>query len=154
MATRTLPFDVNTKGVHITLFLFIYIDLLRCQQFVVPFKAPSDCGVEEFFDISRLSCVRCGSNQQRSTTGRLLHDVSYCSDITLTMESAVKLVLFNSYFILRSLSAASINWVTVAAYTRLLQPVSHHRTDLFRVILYYTISTSLHGAFTLLHLLL
>uniref|UniRef100_A0A8C4E5A3 Transmembrane protein 67 n=1 Tax=Dicentrarchus labrax TaxID=13489 RepID=A0A8C4E5A3_DICLA len=43
--------------------------LLNCQQFIVPYKAPTDCSAEEFFDISSLSCARCGPNQQRSTTG-------------------------------------------------------------------------------------
>uniref|UniRef100_A0A3P8UGI6 Transmembrane protein 67 n=1 Tax=Cynoglossus semilaevis TaxID=244447 RepID=A0A3P8UGI6_CYNSE len=40
-------------------------------QFIVPFKTPADCGVEEFYDISSMSCVRCGSNQLRSITGLL-----------------------------------------------------------------------------------
>ncbi|XP_034730420.1 meckelin isoform X3 [Etheostoma cragini] len=69
MATGTLPSVVNAYKVPLTLFLLIYIGPLNCQQFVIPFKAPSDCGAEEFFDISSLSCVRCGSNQRRSTTG-------------------------------------------------------------------------------------
>uniref|UniRef100_A0A8C9X0L7 Transmembrane protein 67 n=1 Tax=Sander lucioperca TaxID=283035 RepID=A0A8C9X0L7_SANLU len=69
MATGTLPSVVNRYKVHLTLFLLIYIGPLNCQQFVIPFKAPSDCSAEEFFDISSLSCVRCGSNQRRSTTG-------------------------------------------------------------------------------------
>ncbi|XP_028983915.1 meckelin [Betta splendens] len=69
MATRTLPLVVNANGVHITFFLLLYVDLLRCQQFIIPYKSPSDCGVDEFFDISSLSCAKCGSNQQRSTTG-------------------------------------------------------------------------------------
>ncbi|XP_056235697.1 meckelin isoform X1 [Seriola aureovittata] len=69
MATGTLPFVVNRHKVPLTLILLTYIDLLHCQLFVIPFKAPSECGVEEFFDISSLSCVRCGPNQRRSTTG-------------------------------------------------------------------------------------
>ncbi|XP_041798443.1 meckelin [Chelmon rostratus] len=69
MATGTLPFAVRRYEVPLILFLVMYVDLLNCQQFIVPFKAPSDCGVEEFFDISSLSCVRCGPNQRRSTTG-------------------------------------------------------------------------------------
>ncbi|XP_044214199.1 meckelin [Thunnus albacares] len=70
MATGTLPFVILRYRVPLTLFLLIYIDLFHCLQFIVPFKAPSDCGVEEFFDISSLSCVRCGPNQRRSTTGQ------------------------------------------------------------------------------------
>uniref|UniRef100_A0A4W6CIK1 Transmembrane protein 67 n=1 Tax=Lates calcarifer TaxID=8187 RepID=A0A4W6CIK1_LATCA len=69
MATGTLPFVVNRHKVPLTLFLFIYLDLLHCQQFIISYKAPSECGVEEFFDISSLSCARCGPNQRRSTTG-------------------------------------------------------------------------------------
>ncbi|XP_070822056.1 meckelin isoform X1 [Chaetodon trifascialis] len=69
MATGTLPFAVHRLKVPLTLFLVICLDLLNCQQFIVPFTAPSDCSVEEFFDISSLSCVRCGPNQRRSTTG-------------------------------------------------------------------------------------
>ncbi|GLD63628.1 meckelin [Lates japonicus] len=69
MATGTLPFVVNRHKVPLTLFLLIYVDLLHCQQFIISYKAPSECGVEEFFDISSLSCARCGPNQRRSTTG-------------------------------------------------------------------------------------
>uniref|UniRef100_A0AAX7UM25 Transmembrane protein 67 n=1 Tax=Astatotilapia calliptera TaxID=8154 RepID=A0AAX7UM25_ASTCA len=49
----------------VTLFILMYIDVLRCQPFTIPFRTPSDCGAEEFFDISSLSCVRCGPNQRR-----------------------------------------------------------------------------------------
>ncbi|XP_019126002.2 meckelin isoform X1 [Larimichthys crocea] len=69
MATGTLPHVANRYRVPLTLYLLIYTDLLDCQQFVVPYKTPSDCSAEEFFDISSLSCVKCGSNQRRSTTG-------------------------------------------------------------------------------------
>ncbi|KAG7242035.1 hypothetical protein INR49_024080 [Caranx melampygus] len=69
MATGTLPFVVHRHKVPLTLILLTYIDLLHCQLFVIPFKAPSECGVEEFFDISSLSCEKCGPNQRRSTTG-------------------------------------------------------------------------------------
>ncbi|XP_044064572.1 meckelin isoform X4 [Siniperca chuatsi] len=69
MATGTLSYAVNRYKVLLTLFLLIYIDLLNCQQFIISFKSPTDCSVEEFFDISSLSCVRCGPNQGRSTTG-------------------------------------------------------------------------------------
>uniref|UniRef100_A0A3Q1HCM2 Transmembrane protein 67 n=1 Tax=Anabas testudineus TaxID=64144 RepID=A0A3Q1HCM2_ANATE len=60
---------VATSSLHLALFLLMYTHLLNCQQFVIPFTSPSDCGVEEFFDISSLTCVRCGPNEQRSTTG-------------------------------------------------------------------------------------
>lgn len=71
MATETPTHASSRYIVPLILFLSMNIDLFHSQQFVIPFKAPSDCGAEEFFDISSLSCVRCGPNQQRSTTGRL-----------------------------------------------------------------------------------
>uniref|UniRef100_A0AAX7T1W9 Transmembrane protein 67 n=1 Tax=Astatotilapia calliptera TaxID=8154 RepID=A0AAX7T1W9_ASTCA len=58
-------FVVNRHKVPVTLFILMYIDVLRCQPFTIPFRTPSDCGAEEFFDISSLSCVRCGPNQRR-----------------------------------------------------------------------------------------
>uniref|UniRef100_A0AAQ5X813 Transmembrane protein 67 n=1 Tax=Amphiprion ocellaris TaxID=80972 RepID=A0AAQ5X813_AMPOC len=69
MATGTLPLVFSRHKVPLTLYLFIYMGLLHCQQFIIPFKAPSDCRAEQFFDISSLSCVSCGPNQRRSTTG-------------------------------------------------------------------------------------
>ncbi|XP_040900442.1 meckelin [Toxotes jaculatrix] len=69
MATGTLPFVVNRHNAPLTLFLLIYIDLLHCQQFIIPYETPANCDVQEFFDISSLSCVKCGPNQERSTTG-------------------------------------------------------------------------------------
>ncbi|XP_056902437.1 meckelin [Takifugu flavidus] len=67
MATETLGFI--TRWRESTLFLLLCIDFLSGQQFILPHKAPLDCGSDEFFDISSLSCVKCGPNQQRSTTG-------------------------------------------------------------------------------------
>ncbi|XP_047465822.1 meckelin isoform X2 [Mugil cephalus] len=69
MATGTLTFVVNKYIAPLILLILIYTDLLHCQQFIIPFKAPSDCGVQEFFDISSLSCMRCGPNQRKSPTG-------------------------------------------------------------------------------------
>ncbi|XP_037640289.1 meckelin isoform X2 [Sebastes umbrosus] len=87
MATGTLPSVVNRYKVPlITLLLLIYADLLHCQQFVIPFKAPSDCSAEEFFDISSVSCRRCGSNQQRSSTG--LSCICKTGHQTLTIDKA------------------------------------------------------------------
>uniref|UniRef100_A0A8C7XKL6 Transmembrane protein 67 n=1 Tax=Oryzias sinensis TaxID=183150 RepID=A0A8C7XKL6_9TELE len=39
------------------------------NQFLIPFKDPSGCGVDEFFDISSLSCAKCGANQRQSSSG-------------------------------------------------------------------------------------
>ncbi|KAM3614430.1 uncharacterized protein V6R79_014172 [Siganus canaliculatus] len=69
MATVTLTYAVYRYKVPAALFLLLYIDQLCCQQFIIPFKAPSNCNVDEFFDISSLSCVACGANQRRSPTG-------------------------------------------------------------------------------------
>ncbi|KAM9310306.1 meckelin [Pholidichthys leucotaenia] len=69
MATGTLPLVVNGHKVPLVLFLLIYIGLIHSQQFTIPFKTPSDCGGDAFFDISSLSCVNCGPNQRRSPTG-------------------------------------------------------------------------------------
>uniref|UniRef100_A0A3Q3W6K8 Uncharacterized protein n=1 Tax=Mola mola TaxID=94237 RepID=A0A3Q3W6K8_MOLML len=68
MATGTLLVMVYRYKVTVTLGILIYMDLFGCQQFTFPFKAPSNCNVEEFFDISSLSCAKCGPNQRRSTT--------------------------------------------------------------------------------------
>ncbi|KAM4736601.1 meckelin [Anableps anableps] len=68
MATGTLLLISGHRVLPYFSFL-LYINLIDCQQFIIPFKAPSDCGLEEYFDISRLSCSRCGSNQRQSSTG-------------------------------------------------------------------------------------
>ncbi|XP_013860191.1 meckelin isoform X2 [Austrofundulus limnaeus] len=69
MATGTLQFVVNGHGALLTCLFLIHIGHVHCQQFLIPFKAPSDCGQKEFFDISSLSCAKCGENQRQSTTG-------------------------------------------------------------------------------------
>ncbi|XP_060906552.1 meckelin [Labrus mixtus] len=86
MATGTPPFAVRRLKVLLPLFLIICIDIISCQQFIIPYTAPSDCNVEEFFDISSISCVRCGPNQLRSTTGlRCICKIGYQ---TLTTDKA------------------------------------------------------------------
>lgn len=70
MATGTPRTVSHGSTLPLILFVLLYIDSIWCQQFVFPFKAPSDCSAEEFFDISRLSCVRCGADQRQSTTGQ------------------------------------------------------------------------------------
>ncbi|XP_034554565.1 meckelin [Notolabrus celidotus] len=69
MATGTPLLAAQRLKVRLLLFLLFYIDFLHCQQFTIPHKSPSDCAAEEFFDISSLSCVKCGPNQRQSTTG-------------------------------------------------------------------------------------
>ncbi|XP_056142398.1 meckelin [Lampris incognitus] len=67
MATGTLP--ITNWRLSLTIFIVLKLNTLHCQHFIVSFQAPSDCGEEHFFDISRLSCVKCGPNQRRTTTG-------------------------------------------------------------------------------------
>ncbi|XP_068179758.1 meckelin-like [Antennarius striatus] len=69
MATRTLLPGFQLCTICLTVYLLIFINSFNCEQFLISFKAPSDCINEEFFDISSLSCVKCGQNQRRSTTG-------------------------------------------------------------------------------------
>lgn len=78
MATGTLRSVSHSSKLSVTVFLLLYIDSTRCQQFVFPFKAPSDCSVEEFFDVSSLSCVRCGADQRQSTTGQCMQVIITC----------------------------------------------------------------------------
>lgn len=101
MATGT-PRTVSHGGtLPVTLFLLLCIGCVWCQQFVFPFKAPSDCSAEEFFDISSLSCVRCGADQRQSTTGRCVQVTTarvgisgYSTDSTLIV-SVFKMGRFN-----------------------------------------------------------
>ncbi|XP_016343558.1 meckelin isoform X2 [Sinocyclocheilus anshuiensis] len=65
MATGTLrPFMCSFS----IIFLFKR-NVFFCQQFSVSFQQPSDCGVDSYFDISSLSCVKCGPNQVSSKSG-------------------------------------------------------------------------------------
>uniref|UniRef100_A0A673LQ34 Meckelin-like n=1 Tax=Sinocyclocheilus rhinocerous TaxID=307959 RepID=A0A673LQ34_9TELE len=61
MATGTLRTFVCSFSI---IFLF-KLNGFFCQQFSVSFQQPSDCGVDSYFDISSLSCVKCGPNQVR-----------------------------------------------------------------------------------------
>ncbi|XP_045064306.1 meckelin-like isoform X3 [Coregonus clupeaformis] len=65
MATGTLLVYIC----RLALFLTIKSNLLHSQQFTISFQRPADCGVEQFYDISSLSCVKCGPNQRTSATG-------------------------------------------------------------------------------------
>uniref|UniRef100_A0A673LWS0 Meckelin-like n=1 Tax=Sinocyclocheilus rhinocerous TaxID=307959 RepID=A0A673LWS0_9TELE len=65
MATGTLRTFVCSFSI---IFLF-KLNGFFCQQFSVSFQQPSDCGVDSYFDISSLSCVKCGPNQVSSKSG-------------------------------------------------------------------------------------
>ncbi|XP_061676780.1 meckelin-like [Syngnathoides biaculeatus] len=67
MATGTPHFLSKHKFAFIIFFL--HSNPVDGQHFIIPFQEPSDCSPEEFFDISSLSCVACGENQQRSAAG-------------------------------------------------------------------------------------
>ncbi|XP_029928029.1 meckelin isoform X2 [Myripristis murdjan] len=70
MATGTLTLLANSRRLTVTTILLILAsETALCQQFLIPYQAVSDCGVERFFDIGSLSCVACGSNQRASETG-------------------------------------------------------------------------------------
>ncbi|XP_060717623.1 meckelin isoform X1 [Tachysurus vachellii] len=51
--------------------LLLKSNLFYCQQFSISFSQPSDCGVQNYFDISSLTCVKCGPNQVRSKSAGL-----------------------------------------------------------------------------------
>ncbi|XP_050986760.1 meckelin isoform X1 [Labeo rohita] len=65
MATGTLRAFVCSFSI---IFL-LKLNVFSCQQFSISFQQPSDCGVESYFDISSLSCVKCGPNQVSSKSG-------------------------------------------------------------------------------------
>ncbi|KAM6968400.1 meckelin [Aplochiton taeniatus] len=56
---------------RLALFLTTKSNVLNSQPFSVTFQGPSDCSVEQYFDISSLSCQKCGPNQKNSTTAGL-----------------------------------------------------------------------------------
>ncbi|MBN3315291.1 MKS3 protein, partial [Atractosteus spatula] len=51
------------------LFVLLKSGIYSCQQFSIPFQQPSGCSREQFFDISSLSCVKCGPNQIKNADG-------------------------------------------------------------------------------------
>uniref|UniRef100_A0AAY5L6M0 Transmembrane protein 67 n=1 Tax=Esox lucius TaxID=8010 RepID=A0AAY5L6M0_ESOLU len=65
MATATLLLPIC----GVALFLSMLVNPCYSQQFAISFQRPADCDVEHFYDISSLSCVKCGPNQRRSATG-------------------------------------------------------------------------------------
>uniref|UniRef100_A0A674DZ85 Transmembrane protein 67 n=1 Tax=Salmo trutta TaxID=8032 RepID=A0A674DZ85_SALTR len=75
----TLSFSTMATGkllvCGLALFLTIKSNLLHSQQFTISFQRPSDCGVEQFYDISSQSCVKCGPNQSSSATGAFISGV-------------------------------------------------------------------------------
>uniref|UniRef100_A0A3B4B8P0 Uncharacterized protein n=1 Tax=Periophthalmus magnuspinnatus TaxID=409849 RepID=A0A3B4B8P0_9GOBI len=67
MATGTLP-SVLSSFCFVFMFIHLHDFKVYGQQYIIPFKEPINCGTEEFYDISSLSCSSCGSNQRRSST--------------------------------------------------------------------------------------
>nr|XP_019574373.1 PREDICTED: meckelin isoform X1 [Rhinolophus sinicus] len=50
-------------------FLLILPCFSRAQTLSFPFRQPETCGRNQYFDISALSCVRCGANQRQDARG-------------------------------------------------------------------------------------
>ena len=70
MATETLNAEI--RRLTVIIFFFIKFNSLFCQQFIISFQTISDCAVGHFYDVSSLSCVKCGPNQRASVTGWLV----------------------------------------------------------------------------------
>ncbi|KAL7840509.1 hypothetical protein AOLI_G00258320 [Acnodon oligacanthus] len=51
------------------LVLLLKSNLYTCEQFSIAFSKPSDCGAGGYFDISSLSCVKCGADQISGKSG-------------------------------------------------------------------------------------
>ncbi|XP_076869270.1 meckelin [Brachyhypopomus gauderio] len=66
MATGTLR---SREFISVYLIFLLKPEICSCELFSVSFTRPSDCGVENYFDISSLSCVKCGPNQISSKSG-------------------------------------------------------------------------------------
>ncbi|TRY84592.1 hypothetical protein DNTS_001329 [Danionella cerebrum] len=64
MATETLKYMC-----HFSVIFVFYFSSFYCQQFSIQFQQPSACGVNSYFDIASLSCVKCGPNQVSSKSG-------------------------------------------------------------------------------------
>ncbi|XP_060756170.1 meckelin isoform X1 [Neoarius graeffei] len=67
MATGTL----NLPELFYRYFFVFLLSLnpIDCQQFSISFSEPLDCGLQHYFDISNLTCVKCGPNQVSSKSG-------------------------------------------------------------------------------------
>ncbi|XP_072548358.1 meckelin [Salminus brasiliensis] len=66
MATGTLQPQLISGYFFVIL---IKSNLLSCQQFSISFTQPVDCGTGSYFDISSLSCAKCGANQISGKSG-------------------------------------------------------------------------------------
>ncbi|CAL8290844.1 unnamed protein product [Merluccius merluccius] len=67
MATETLNAEI--RRLTVIILFCIKFNSLFCQQFIISFQTISDCAVGHFYDVSGLSCVKCGPNQRASVTG-------------------------------------------------------------------------------------
>ncbi|ROJ29183.1 Meckelin [Anabarilius grahami] len=65
MATGTL----RAFACSFSIILLLKLNAFSCQQFSISLQQPLDCGTESYFDISSLSCVKCGPNQVNSKSG-------------------------------------------------------------------------------------
>lgn len=68
MATGTLNLPELFYGYF---FVFLLsLNPIHCQQFSISFSEPLNCGVQHYFDVSNLTCVKCGPNQVSSKSGK------------------------------------------------------------------------------------
>ncbi|XP_063055866.1 meckelin [Engraulis encrasicolus] len=65
MATRTPRASISQTTFIILLFLSAY----SCQLYTISFQDSTGCGEDSYFDISGLSCLKCGPNQVPSKSG-------------------------------------------------------------------------------------
>ena len=63
------------SSASVTLFLSLVLPRVsQAQTFFFPFRQPETCGHNQYFDISALSCVACGSNQRQDAGGETSRD--------------------------------------------------------------------------------
>uniref|UniRef100_A0AAY5KR94 Transmembrane protein 67 n=1 Tax=Esox lucius TaxID=8010 RepID=A0AAY5KR94_ESOLU len=103
MATATLLLPIC----GVALFLSMLVNPCYSQQFAISFQRPADCDVEHFYDISSLSCVKCGPNQRRSATGAYTTCFCCCQFSNVSCQCRMSLELFYRVFYLFFLKAVT-----------------------------------------------
>lgn len=58
----------------IAFLLLVLCEVSWAQVFSFPFRRPEACGLNQYFDISALSCEPCGANQRRDSLGEAVWD--------------------------------------------------------------------------------
>ena len=63
------------SSASVTLFLLLVLPRVsQAQTFFFPFRQPETCGHNQYFDISALSFMACGSNQRQDARGETSRD--------------------------------------------------------------------------------